>query len=129
MTLLVSGGMGKFLTRTVSETSDSAIRLATLTGLVLALLLAQKISSFSISQALIPSQSTTVTVACNLYPTGPNSCANDGFWVLSYAHKQSLPLIALKAFMKLCYKGRQACTITIICCYNDQIMPTSIPQL
>ena len=129
MTLLVSGGMGNFSTRTVSKSSDSAVKLATLTGLVLALLLAQNLSLFSMSQALITSQSTPVTVASNLYPTGPNSCVNDGLWLLSYAHKQSLPSIALKAFMKLHYKGRQTCMITIIYYYDDQIMPTAIPQL
>jgi len=129
MTLLISGGMGNFLTRTLSKTSDFAIKLVTLRGLVLALLLVQRISSSLMSWALIPSRSSAVTVVPNLYPTGPNSCVNDGFQLLFYVHKLSSPLIPLKPFTKSCYKGRQACMITIIHYYNNLIMPTFIPQL
>jgi hypothetical protein len=66
MTLLISGGTGNFSTRTLSKTSDFAIKLATLRGLVLALSLVPKILSSSISRAFIPSRSSTVTVVSNL---------------------------------------------------------------
>jgi len=129
MTLLISGGTGNFSTRTLSRTSDFAIKLATLRGLVPALSLVRKILSSSISRAFIPSQSSTVTVASNLYQTGPNSCANDGFRLLFYIHKWSSPSTALKPFTKLHYKGRRVCMITIIRSYDDLIMPTYILQL
>lgn len=100
MTLLISGGIGSFSTRTLSKTSDFAIKLATLRGLVLALSLVPRISSFLISRAFILSRSSTVIVASNLYQTEPNCCANDGFRLLFYVHKQSSPLTALKPSTK-----------------------------
>ena len=99
MTLLFSDGTGNFSIKTLSKTSDCAIKLATLKVLVPALSPVQNTLSSSISQALIPSHSTTATAASNLCRTGPNFCANDGFWLLFHVHRWSSPSIALKLFM------------------------------
>ena len=102
------------------------IRLATLTEPVLALCLARKTLSSSISQGLISSNSTIATVERNLYRIGPSSCTRDGFRLLFHDLKQFSPSVASNNSMNLPYKGRRTYMITIIRYYGKLIMLTSI---
>ena len=126
---LFSDGTVNFSIRILSKTLAFVTKLATLKGLALALFLVWKISSSLISWAHIPSRSSTVTAPSNLYRTGTNSSANDGFWLRFHVHKQSLLLNASKRSTNLCYKGKRICMITIIHYYDDRIMPTFITRL
>ena len=129
LTIPISDGTASFSTRTPSKTLDCPIRLATLTEPVLALCLAQKISSSLILRALISSNSTIVTVERNLYQIGPNSCERDGFRLPFHDLKQFSPSAALNNSMNLRYKGKQTYMITIIRYYDKLIMLTSIFRL
>ena len=119
----VSDGMASFSTTILSKTLVSLIRSATLAEPALVLSLVQSNSSFSISQALILSQSNIVTAARDLYQIqiGLNFCTSDGFQLPSHDLKPFLRSTASNIFMNLCFKGRQIYMTTITRCYDELI--------